>query len=62
MTANYIRLHQHINRIALCFEGQKETVYITPELAEKLANELKTASVQVKNGYHYETKEINVNG
>lgn len=56
-TLNKARLHEHAGRIALNFEGFP-TVYLSPELALKMAQELNIAGVQVRNGYHYSTREI----
>ena len=51
------RLHEFRGSIALNVGGQ-ETIYITPELAASLSFELQTASIQVKNGFHYLTTEV----
>lgn len=63
-TMTQARLHEHMGRIALLLSDDSgeyggPTLYLTPALAAKLSEALKTASVQVSNGYHFETVAIN---
>lgn len=57
MTHTSARIHEHAGRIAIHLEGV-ETLYLSVQLAKALATELEIASLQIKNGYHYSTKEI----
>ena len=51
------RLHEHAGSVAVRI-GEGETVYLTPELAEKLAKELGVAAVRVAGGHAYKTTNI----
>lgn len=58
--ANYdVRLHEFNGKLAIHF-ADMPTIYLSPQLAEKLSKELKEAAIQLRNGFHYPTKEIKV--
>lgn len=63
-TFTQARLHEHAGRVAMSFtneigESLGQTVYITTELAAKLAKGLDFAAQQISNGYHFPTTGIN---
>jgi LDH2 family malate/lactate/ureidoglycolate dehydrogenase len=63
-TNTQARLHEHAGRVALLLSDDKgnyasNTLYLSSELAEKLAHELLIAARQIRNGYHFASVGIN---
>lgn len=64
-TMTQARVHEHAGRVAILLSddvgeyGHKNTLYLSPDLAAQLAQVLQSASVQVRNGYHFPSTGIN---
>lgn len=63
-TNTQARLHEHAGRVALLLSDDKgrypcETLYLSTDLARKLANALAFAADQIGQGYHFPTTGIN---
>lgn len=58
-TQTTARIHEHAGRVAILIGNATSTLYLSPDLADQLGEELQLAAMQIRNGYHYATKGIN---